>query len=593
MAVGAVPYIDPDDPNAGVPPPVPPQPSPAAAVPPPTVLTPLGALPPGTPGLAPGQPAGVPPGAAEGTAPAPGAGGPTAQPAAATPPSTDAGPSAQPTTLPPRPTRPPLTGDPAKDIQSSLAYERALDDWHTQKLEQLTSQQNQLASQAAQKDLALAKEEEQRREAMRQQQEQERAQKQAAIDDSVKQRMAAQGSIENSTWRGDQSTGSKIASVIGMALSGIGQGLSAAGGHPAENMAMKVIDERTAREYDIAKNKLANANESVLQARYGYKDTLDNQRAALNDLDADFSSKHRLIAEEAAAQMKAKGVAPEMIASSELVNGNLQKASQYEDNIHAREIEAGRKNELADSTIAANSAKANANQALAAYRQGRTHKPGTGGGGAGGGSKAIDAMNTVAKAGGSVGDLEEAGVKAGMSRKEALAQAKAMAAGHGKGGGAGGGGDQSLVVRDVDGTPIGMAPSTRNVKQLEDRFVNYDQAIKSLQGLLQEGSLVPRGSKWDNAVLAIASTTTAGATDTNVAHEAGTLKDAIGTVGSQAIQDKIADLQRRQQQFKKTLRPLPTGFKVDQGDAGGAPKKTQQMGGATYEFDGTNWQKVK
>jgi len=289
--------------------------------------------------------------------------------------------------------------------------------------------------------------------------------------------------------------------------------------------------------------------------------------------------------------MRARGVSPEQIAANETVVGSLQKASQFEDQIHMREIEAHRKAELDQSTIAKNNAQAESATALAGYRRGRTHVPGTGGGG--GGSKALDAMNAAAKAGGTVGDMEEAGVKAGMSRKEALAQARAMAAGHGGRGGGAGGGDQALVIRDVDGNPIGLAPSSRNVATMEKNFINYDQAIKSLQAIRASGDFIPRGARFDNAVLAIASTTTAGATDANVNHEKGTMLNALGTIDPEALDRKIEDLRTRQAQFKKTLRPLPTGFKVDQGDAGSAPKPTQKIGGATYEFDGTNWQKVK
>jgi hypothetical protein len=482
-------------------------------------------------------------------------------------------------TLPPRPTRPPLTGDPAKDIQASLAYERALDDWHGQALGQATSQQNQIAATAAQKDLALAKEEQAKREAMRQQQEQERAARQASIDDAVKERMAAQGNIENGTWRGDQSTGSKIWSVIAMATSAIGQGLSAAGGHPAENMAMKVIDERTSREYQIAKDRLSNANESVLQARYGYKDTIDNQRAALNDLDADFAAKHRLIAEEAAAQMKAKGVSPEMIANSELVNGNLQKASQYEDQIHVREIEAARKNELADSTIALNKERADAQAALARYRDRRNDKAAHAGAG-GGGSKAVDAMVAAAEAGKSVGEVTQAGVHAGMSSKAASAQAKAYVDDYekrkgigGKGGKGPGGVDATKIVRDVDGTPLGIAPSGKGgAAALQSDLRTNMTALKQLRELRHDPGFLSGGPKFHDAVLALAATTTAGKTDTTTAHEKGSITNLIGMPDPKAIDRKIDQLQERVNGIHQQLAPLPEGYS-EAGRGGNAQPK--------------------
>lgn len=569
MAVGAVPFEDPNA-VAGPLPGAAPVPPPGA----PPVLTPLGALPADTPGLPPGAvaPPAVPPPVALSTPPD--ALGREGGPDASAPPSPDAA-------LPPRPTRPPLTGDPSKDIQSSLVYERQLDDWHTKNLEAATSQQNQLSAQAAAKDLALAQEEQKRRDAMRIQQEQERQARQASIDDSVKERMQAYGNIESGKWRGDQSTGSKIASVIGMALSGIGQGLSAAGGHPAENMAMKVIDERTNREYDIAKNRLANANESVLQARYGYKDTLDNQRAALNDLDADFSAKHKLIAQEAEAQMKAKGIAPEMIANSQLVIGNLQKAAQYEDNIHAREIEAGRKNELADSQIALNKQKGEAQEALADYRNRRNANAGHGGAGAGGKAAAKaqkDELKDIEGAGKKyadtmLGSARSPGMKPGYESAVAVAN--------------------ELRAALKSGDPDTMKIAVLHAQEQSTRFLTGaagTEATYAMQHALA-------GSRDD--------------LEARLGHILGQPTESRQYVARLA-QNMDAIARQRKEVMDKEREGLKTRLdsivKSDEGkrraggimdslfgkgpEGGGAPSKTQKIGTATYEFRDGNWHKL-
>ena len=190
------------------------------------------------------------------------------------------------------------------------------------------------------------------------------------------------------------STGSRIASALAIFGGGIGAGLSAAGGHPTGNLVLDQINKTTDREYEAAKDRLSSANESVLAARYGYKDTADNQRAALNDHDADFSARHKLIAAQADNSLKQSGLSPEQRQANELVAGSLAKSAQYEDNIHAREIEAGRKNELADSTIDANKSKmgvdkskVDANEALADWRNRRKDRAAAGKG-AGGLSKA-------------------------------------------------------------------------------------------------------------------------------------------------------------------------------------------------------------
>lgn len=573
MAVGAVPFEE-EDPNAVAGP----LPANGPGAPAPTVMTPLGPLPADTPGLPPPAvtPPSVPPPAALPDAP-------TGLPAGAAPaPPIE---TQQPAALPPRPTRPPLTGDPSKDIQSSLAYERQLDDWHSQALGAATSQQNQIAATAAQKDLALAQDEQKRRDAMRIQQEQERIARQASIDDAVKERAAANGNIENATWRGDQSTGSKIASVIAMALSGVGQGLSAAGGHPAENMAQKVIEERTAREYDIAKNRLASANETVLQARYGYKDTLDNQRAALNDLDADFSAKHKLIAEEAAAQMKAKGVAPEMIASSELVNGNLQKAQQYEDNIHAREIEAGRKNELADSTIALNKEKGAAQSALADYRERRNANAGRGGAGGGTSKAGAKAEKDELK------DIENAAkphsaVVLGSSRSPGMAS----------------GYDAAVAVSNElksalrSGDPDTMKIAVLHAQEQSTRFLTGAAGTEATYAMQHALS----GSSDDLTARLGHLLGTPTESKAYVSRLAQNM-DAIAKQRKEMLEAERTKVQTRLDSIatsdagkKRAAGIIDSLFGKGGGGESGATRKTQTMGGATYEFgDDGNWHKAK
>lgn len=399
----AVPYFDPEDEDAyaaqGQPGEVMPPPPPMAP-PEPTVMSPVGPVPvsqmpaapppPGVdlsgPPVAPPPLPVPPPGLAPG-APAP----PPPVPVAAGVPGAPAAPVGAPGTLPPalpdpgpRPVRPPLTGDHGKDIDNSLAYERQLGDWHDAKLAQATQGQSDVLKKQANDELAAQQAEQKQRDAMRVKQQQERD---AAHRNTIAQEVnarAAQNDLETGKWRGDQSAGHKIASWIEMFVGGIGAGLSAAGGHPTGNLAAQAIDDKMSLEYDIAKQKVSNQNEALLQARYGEKDLEGNQRAALNDLDADFAAKHKMIAAETEAALRNRGVSPEQIQANELVVKNLQDAAKYEDNIHTREIEAGRKNELADSTIALNKQKGDAQEALADFRHRRNLKA-AGAGGAGGG----------------------------------------------------------------------------------------------------------------------------------------------------------------------------------------------------------------
>jgi hypothetical protein len=587
----AVPYAADLDPDAVAGPGVAPAPEPM-------VMTPLGQLPasalppdPNPPGAAPppGQDVapvnpGAPPPPDAGAAGAPGSG--PAQP--------------EPGALPPRPVRPPLTGDPAKDIQSSLGYERALDDWHAQVLGAAGKTQQAVMAEHAAKQLANEQALQKQHEELRQRQQAEREQYQRdVIGNATKERASAMGALENGTWRGDPHSGTKIAALI---LGAVGAGFSAAGGHPTGNLAAEAIDKIQQREYDAAKNRLASANEHALQARYGFKDLQENQRAALNDLDADFAAKNHLIAAEAENALRQRGASPEDIANHGLVQQALAKSAAYEDQIHQRELEEQRKQavdaekaKLDTSTMRRNNAQADAAEALAGFRN-RRGAGGAGKGGGGGSGKAVDAMAAAADSGKSVAEVTKAGVAAGMSEKAARAAAKDYVndaekrAGVGKKGGAAGGVDPNLIVRDPSGTPIGMTSSSRDVPKARAFVINYDQAIRSLKDILASGDTIPRGSKFDNAVLAIASTTTAGATDANVRHEAGTLKNKLGVLDPEAISAKIKDLEERRGQFARTLTPLPAGYK--DANTAAAPRKTIG-GGVVYErgADGL-WHKV-
>jgi hypothetical protein len=581
-------------PGPGVMPPPEPVQAPPPVAPEPTVMTPLGQLPPsamppepplGAPGGTPAPPP-VPPGAAPPQMP-PGT-PPPAPPGVAPSPQEQA-----PAAPPPRPTRPPLTGDPQKDIENSLGYERALDDWHTQRLGAATDQQNQINAKAAEKELALQKEEQAKRQQLHDQQAAERAQRQAAIEASIEERKQAMGNIEGGKWRGDQGTGGKIVNLVAMALGGIGAGLSAAGGHPTGNLGVKAVDDKMDREYQVAKDRLANANQSVLEARYGYKDLADNQRAGLNDLDADFAAKHRLIADEAASQLRAKGVAPEMISNNELVNNASTRSAQYEDQIHAREMEASRKAELTDSQEERNHASANASNALADWRNRRPGGPnarahGAGGTGAApGGKLAAKAQKDELK------DIEGAGKKfsdvmMGSSRSPGMKTGYESAVAVGN----------ELRAALKSGDPDTMKIAVLHAQEQSTRFLTGaagTEATYAMQHALA-------GSKDD--------------LEARLGHILGQPTESREYVARLA-QNMDAIARQRKEVIDKTRDGLQTRLdsivKSDEGkrraggiieslfgkekggsggEGGGAPAKTQKVGGATYEFRDGNWHKL-
>jgi hypothetical protein len=156
--------------------------------------------------------------------------------------------------------------------------------------------------------------------------------------------------------------------------------------------------------------------------------------------------------------------------------------------------------------------------------------------------------------------IADSGTLAGQALKENAAELKLTEA------------DEARAVRDPKTGEIkGLAASSREVPTLRKLLINYDQGIESLKEMLADQRFlnsVPKGSRWDNAVLAIAATTTAGATDANVKHEAGTLLDVAGRVDKEAIARKIRDLETRRDQFYRTLSPVKAAPGMEGASAG-------------------------
>lgn len=577
MAVGFAPAEDEED-VAG------PLPGAAPAQPPadPTVMTPLGQLPPSA------IPTDQPPAAAPPDQGAPPTTREVPQPADVAPP-----PAVAP--IPPRPVRPPLTGDPAKDVQSSLEYERALEDWHAQRLDAATQAQAQVNADRSSKEAVLRQEEERRRAEEQKANEAALAQQRQAISDATQARARAMGDLESGKWK-EQSTGAKIASDIALALGTIGAGFSAAGGHPTGNLAAQVIDNRMDREYKHAVDRVNNANESIQQARYGYKDAQDNHRAALNDIDADMAAKYKLVAEEAASQMQARGASPEQIHNSELVTNALQKAAQFEDQIHLREIEAQRKAEalaqkkaLDESAINRNNAQADSAEALAGFRARRT--AGIGKGGGAGGKAAQKAQKDELKDIEHVADKEGAvllGSARSQGAKIAYESAQAVA--------------NELRRAAASGDPDAMKIAVMHAQEQSTRFLTgaapTQQTFDIQHGLAgTPEQLEARIAGW------IGQPTEAKSYVERMAKNI----DAIARQRKEVLTQEGGALRTRLESIVKSDegRRRAQGI-LDQylgkgalqlgggGSEEAAPKRTQKIGGATYEYgDDGNWHKVK
>ena len=303
----------------------------AAAGQPPAVQ-PTGAVVPGAPvaisppAAGPTTPAAQPP-----VVPAP------AQPEAQQPPS-DTEKAKAATDIGAPPPRPKLTGDPTKDVQTNLEWSRQLTDYQTaleRKAGEIAKDDQRVAAEQAHREANAAREAADQRAAEVQAYQQQRAQRQQQIDASVAEKAAAYQDLKSG---GKPSFGETIANAVAIALGGVGQGLMAAG-HVAgaRNEGLEAVNRLIAADDARRRERLKSATDAVLEARYGFKDAADNHRAALADIDADRAAKYRLIAAEAAQQLKAGGASDQDVKTNQVVVQSLQEAAKSEDAIHARE----------------------------------------------------------------------------------------------------------------------------------------------------------------------------------------------------------------------------------------------------------------
>lgn len=236
------------------------------------------------------------------------------------------------------PTRPKLSGDPAKDVQTNLEWSRQLTDYQTaleRKSGEIAKRDADINSRRAEHEAEAERLVAEQRAAEQQAYKAQRAQRQQAIDSSVAEKAAAYSDLKDG---GKKGFGATLADAVAIALGGIGQGLMLAGHvQGAKNEGLEAVNRQIAADYQRRKDRLAAASDSVLEARYGFKDAADNHRAALADLDADRAARYRLIAAEAAQQLKAQGASDQDVKTNQVVVQSLKEAAKSEDAIHARE----------------------------------------------------------------------------------------------------------------------------------------------------------------------------------------------------------------------------------------------------------------
>ena len=244
--------------------------------------------------------------------------------------------------LGPPPPRPKLTGDPTKDNQSNLEWSQQLQDYQADLAKHqaaIAAGNDDIAQRRAERQADAEREEATARQAKAAAFQAQQQARQQQVDDAVKEKQAAYADLKNPE---GTSFADKLGAALAIALGGVGQGLMLKG-HVAgaQNEGLIAVNKGIEQDHQRKLERLKSAGEAVMEARYGFKDAADNQRAAMNDLDADRAAKYRLIAAEAEEQLRAQGVGEAEIKSNAVVLNALQEAAKSTDAITAREEQRG------------------------------------------------------------------------------------------------------------------------------------------------------------------------------------------------------------------------------------------------------------
>jgi len=387
---------------------------------------------------------------------------------------------------------------------------------------------------------------------------------QQAVDEAAK----ARKNFSFRSYWADKSSATRIASALFQALGAFGAGLTR-----GPNYALQILDKDMDDDHRMQVERLQQLSDDEVRARTGLADSREARKQALLQIQTNAAQGDAMIA----AQLRA--------ASAKSTDDNFKKnvdafAAKLQQDSAQKLLEARaavRNGIIKEQDDAAKrkeqEARTNLYNAQAAKARGHA-----GGGGAGGG-EAYDAFREAVLAGApNVGELAaRAGIKPSQIadqvekiRTESDKEAAAKNKGAGKSGL-----DETRVVRLVDGTEAGMAPTARAVPQIQKELKTLPRAIEQLKQLREASFVSPRDPRFHNAVLAVAATTSAGSTDANVTHEKGTLTNALGLPDNDAIDRKIAELENQLQASKDQLEPLPEGYtphkRLAPGAATGAP----------------------
>ena len=332
-------------------------------------------------------------------------------------------------------------------------------------------------------------------------------------------------------WQG-KSIASKVLQTI---FSGFGGIAEARGLGP--NQITAALDAMDAKEQHNQEIGLKTKENLLKWRKEGETDLLSRLDQETGKLKVKQAARLDMMANEAKAQaLRQPGTTPDQAENNVLVHKLREKADQIRSEAEVKLYEARAKAEAAKI---------------------KAKKTGAGGGVAAGG-KLADAVEAIRGGAGLAQVIrdhkltpKEATQAQAMASKEGAPEAKADAAKLKA--------DEHLAelgVRDGDGNLMGYASSSRNVKAIQDRAIQYDDSIAALEDLKKNLGLgLPIGDRVARANIAIAATTTANSSDHTNATEANTIKN-YGLNSKDAIERTLEHLKKRQSAFAKQLRPV-------------------------------------
>jgi hypothetical protein len=236
----------------------------------------------------------------------------------------------------------------------------------------------------------------------------------------------------------------KVRSALAIAFGAFGAGLSAAGGHPTGNLGLAAVEKRLQDETERQKFNIARQSDAIVRARAGVADADLARKMLEQDEDARHASRLNEITSYGISRLKAKGM----------------DDAQIEGDSRIVELRAAQKRAHdAAAASAAKNALLEAQAEAAKARAAKDNRKAKGGGvGSGGGRKSTVAERRLA-----------------LSEQHAADQAAEK--------------QDERTVRDVDGNPIGLAPTPRQVTQLTDKIAavdSYRQKVEALARHIEE-----------------------------------------------------------------------------------------------------------